>query len=83
MGVSDSTRYSTLAFPIKCERSAARDGRLGDGRVSQIREEGLQSVSRVLYLQPFSLRAEGLPTQVTTELPGNEQTMGSEPLDDR
>jgi hypothetical protein len=56
---------------------------LDDGRVSQIREEGLQSVSRVLYLQPFSLRAEGLPTQVTTELPGNEQTMGSEPLDDR
>ena len=30
---------------------------------------------------PLSLRADGLPTQVTTELPGNEPTMGSEPLD--
>jgi hypothetical protein len=30
---------------------------------------------------PFSLRADGLPTQVTTELPGNEQAIGSEPLD--
>ena len=32
---------------------------------------------------PVSLRVEGLPTQVTTELPGNEWTWGSEPLDDR
>ena len=30
-----------------------------------------------------SLRVDGLPTQVTTELPGNESTLGPEPLDDR
>jgi hypothetical protein len=30
-----------------------------------------------------SLRVDGLPTQVTTELPGSESTMGPEPLDDR
>ena len=30
-----------------------------------------------------SLRVDGLPTQVTTELPGNESTMGSEALDHR
>ena len=30
-----------------------------------------------------SLRADGLPTQVTTELPGNESTKGPVPLDHR
>jgi hypothetical protein len=29
------------------------------------------------------LRVDGLPTQVTTELPGNESTLGPVPLDDR
>jgi hypothetical protein len=38
-------------------------------------------MTRVLYLPPFSLRVDGLPTQVTTELPGNEQAMGPEQVD--
>src|SRR5262245_42334523 len=79
------TRRSILRGPLRRSGGAAPvcGARLADGHVSQSRGEGLQSVSRVLYLPPFSLRADGLPTQVTTELPGNEQTMGSEPLDDR
>ena len=41
----------------------------------------LQSMVSVLYLRRFSLRAEGLSSLVTTELPGDEQVKGPVPVD--
>jgi hypothetical protein len=84
MGASDAWAYSTLGAIQKCE---CADTVARGERMSFSLRGGAKKVLAIyeprFIFTPLSLRVDGLPTQVTTELPGNESTMGSEALDHR
>src|SRR5688572_10669110 len=84
MEASDASAYSTLGAAQKCERDdvscSCQAGVVG---AASRGKKVLAIYDPRFIFTPLSLRADGLPTQVTTELPGNEPTMGSEALDHR